>query len=225
MASLRGFEFLTVQQEQEEQEPPEQLAPQDLQVQGDIQQRIGWLSPQEGRYHSPLRARAGVAGGGVNNAGWDSRRRYRECRSGGLGPAQRRGVQGSSTARRTSRSGVWVRVYGSWTEQRATFGLGIHTTTGSRPAAIGSSEANRAPTRELHGEPRRGGRMDVHELPWSCEWDVESGLGEIVVERVDEKSPRRAAPPLIGQKFGLVMGVGWWVEPGLEYVDYRVEDG
>ncbi|KAF6832929.1 hypothetical protein CPLU01_05878 [Colletotrichum plurivorum] len=187
MGSLRSIDFLTVQQEQEEQEPPAQLAPQDLQVQGDMS-----MSAADQMVISP--------GGPISFAV--------ACKSG-----------------RGRWSGVWVRVYGSWTEQRATFGLGIHTTTGSRPAAIGSSEANRAPTRELHGEPRRGGRMDVHELPWSCEWDVGSGLGEIVVERVDEKSPKRAAPPLIGQKFGLVMGVGWWVEPGLEYVDYRVEDG
>lgn len=65
----------------------------------------------------------------------------------------------------------------------------------------------------------------MHELPWSCEWNVRSGLGEIVVERVDEKGPRKAAPPLIGQNFGLVMSVGGWVEPGLEYVDYRLGDG
>ncbi|KAF6788468.1 hypothetical protein CMUS01_16395 [Colletotrichum musicola] len=205
MSNSRGFEFLTVQQEQEEQEPPAQLAPQDLQVQGDMlivaveldEEKSSktaektWLYIAVVELHSPRTVSSA-------SDGYLPRRTaiIRHC------------VQ--------ERAGVWVRVYGSWTEQHATFGLGIHTTTGSRPAAIGSSEANRAPTRELHGEPRRGGRMDVHELPWSCEWDVGSGLGEIVVERVDEKSLRRAAPPLIGQKFGLVMDVGCHVMVGVK---------
>lgn len=59
---------------------------------------------------------------------------------------------------------------------------------------IGPCEDDWASTREVHGEPRQGGRMGVHEVPWSCEWDVGGGLawdrrGLSGREGPDEDSP------------------------------------